>query len=97
MRKTLLNGLRLALSAAVVSMTLGGPALANDTPAPDMAAAAEIETAKPTRAPHKVANKFHARLGGENAEVARVEMIEDTASGPSRPRFKSGNRYHGAD
>ena len=95
MSTKLLNGLRVALGAAVASLALGGPAFADNTAGPDMSA--EVETVKPTRAPHKVANKFHARLGGENAEVARVEMIEDTASGPSRPRFKSGNRYHGAD
>lgn len=97
MRSKLVNGLRLALGATVASLALTGPALANDDAAPDMSAAAEIETAKPTRAPHKVANKFHTRLGGESAQVARVEMTEDAASGPSRPRFKSGNRYHGAD
>ncbi len=97
MRNTLMNGLRLALSATVASWALAGPVLAEEASAPNMAAAAEVETAKPTRAPHKVANKFHARLGGESAQVARVEMTEDTASGPTRPRFKSGNRYHGAD
>ena len=93
MRTKTVNGLRLALSATVAALALAGPALAEEAPVPDMSAAAE--TAAPTRAPHKVANKFHTRLGGESAQVARVEMTEDAASGPSRPRFKSGNRYHG--
>ena len=93
MRKTL-SKIGLALGAAAV-LALSGPALADDTNTVSAETSSAMEAA--TRAPHKVANKFHARLGGETAEVARVEMTDDAATGPGRPRFKSGNRYHGVD
>lgn len=83
----------LIMPAALAAIALG---FGSQTIAADGSATAEQEQAmeQATRAPHKVANRYHNRYGAEEkAEFARVEVAPDTATGPARRPHKGGNQF----
>ncbi|MBM4228591.1 MAG: hypothetical protein FJ164_12730 [Gammaproteobacteria bacterium] len=90
MRKT-----SLIMPAALAAIALG---FGSQTIAADGTVTAEQEQAmqQATRAPHKVANRYHNRYGAEEkAQFARVEIAPDAATGPTRRPHKGGNQFSG--
>jgi len=91
MRKT-----TLMVPAALAAIALG---FGSQTIAADGTVSAEQEQAmqQATRAPHKIANRYHNRYGAEEeAQFARVEIVPDADTGPVRRPHKGGNQFSGA-
>lgn len=84
------------MSAALAAVAIG---FGSQSIAADAGVTAEQDKAmqQATRAPHKVANRYHNRYPAEEkAQFARVEIAPDAATGPVRRPHKGGNQFDGS-